>query len=694
MKKLLLPLAIAGAIAGTTLTGCSKSEGPQADAANTKPAAEAAAPQTALGSGIDLSAMDTSVRPQDDFFSYVNGNWMKTTEIPADKSRWGGFTILADKATEEVKTLIMEAGKHADNTGAKQIGDLYNSYMNESLIEKKGLSAISGELAKVDAIQSRKDLTDFFAYADTVGYDVPFGGTIYQDLKQVENYITFMWQAGLGLPDRDYYFDDSEKGQKLQQAYREYLVKMQQIAGLDNAEQYAETLYQLEKGLAEHHRTRVDNRDPERFYNKKTLAELKTMMPAVDWDSYLQKAHLEKAQEFVVGQPEYLQAANQIIADTDLDTWKRYLKLKVLSAAAPYMHSEIAQANFEFYSTTIRGVKEMEPRWKRAVQFVNGSVGELVGQRYVEKYFPPEAKARMVKLVDNLKAAYKDSIESLTWMSEDTKKEALTKLANFTTKIGYPDKWRDYSELKVSADDLVGNAIAATLFETLHERDKLGKPLDRGEWGMSPQTVNAYYNPAMNEIVFPAAILQPPFFNMNADDAVNYGGIGGVIGHEIGHGFDDKGSKFDGKGYLNNWWTDSDRSNFEGLTGKLVAQYNGFEPLEGEHVNGELTLGENIGDLSGLGIAYKAYKMSLNGVEAPVIDGFTGDQRVFLGWAQVWRSKMRDEALSERLKTDPHSPAEYRVQGVLPNLEAFYKAFGVKEGDGMYLPEEERVVIW
>ena len=694
MKKLLLPLAIAGAITGTALTGCSQSESPNADSKEAS-AAEVSTNQIAtLGSGIDLNAMDTSVRPQDDFYSYVNGKWMETTEIPADKSRWGGFSILRDKATEEVKALIMEAGEHANSAAAKQIGDLYNSFMNEELIEKKGLSAISGELAKVDAIASRKDLTDFFAYADTVGYDVPFGGTIYQDLKQVENYITFMWQAGLGLPDRDYYFDDSEKGQKLQQAYRDYLVSIQQIAGLENAEENAKSIYALEQSLAEHHRTRVDNRDPEKYYNKRTVAELKEMMPAVNWDSYLQKAHLEKAEAFIVGQPEYLEAANDIIADTDLDTWKRYLKVKILTAAAPYMHSELAQARFDFYGTTVRGTKEMEPRWKRAVQFVNGSVGELVGQRYVEKYFPPEAKARMVELVDNLKAAYKESIESLTWMSEDTKKEALTKLANFTTKIGYPDKWRDYSNLQVSADDLVGNAIAATLFETLHERDKLGKPLDRGEWGMSPQTVNAYYNPAMNEIVFPAAILQPPFFNMNADDAVNYGGIGGVIGHEIGHGFDDKGSKFDGKGYLNNWWTDSDRNNFEGLTNKLVAQYNGFEPLDGEHVNGELTLGENIGDLSGLGIAYKAYKMSLNDKEAPVIDGFTGDQRVFLGWAQVWRSKMRDEALSERLKTDPHSPAEYRVQGVLPNIEAFYSAFDVKEGDGMYLPEEERVVIW
>ncbi|WP_299598468.1 M13-type metalloendopeptidase [uncultured Microbulbifer sp.] len=696
MKKLLLPLAIAGAIAGTSLTGCSQSENPSADSPqNTASATDASAAQVAeLGSGIDLTAMDTSVRPQDDFYTYVNGNWMKNTEIPADKSRWGGFSILRDKATEEVKALIMEAGEHANSAGAKQIGDLYNSYMNEELIEKKGLDAIAGELAKVDAIQSTKDLTDFFAYADTVGYSTPFGAGIWQDLKQVENYITVIWQAGLGLPDRDYYFDDSEKGQTLQQAYLAYLAKMQNIAGLDNPEQNADAIFQLEKSLAEHHRTRVDNRDPDKYYNKLSLAELQERIPAVDLESYLSKAHLEKAESFMVGQPEYLEAVNQIITDTDLKTWKRYLKLKVLAANAPYMHSEIAQANFDFYGTTIRGTKEMEPRWKRAVQFVNGSVGELVGQRYVEKYFPPEAKARMVELVNNLKAAYKESIESLTWMSEDTKQEALTKLANFTTKIGYPDTWRDYSALQVSTDDLVGNAVAATLFETLHERNKLGKPLDRGEWGMSPQTVNAYYNPAMNEIVFPAAILQPPFFNMNADDAVNYGGIGGVIGHEIGHGFDDKGSKFDGKGYLNNWWTDSDRDNFEHLTGKLVSQYNGFEPLEGEHVNGELTLGENIGDLSGLGIAYKAYKMSLNGEQAPKIDGFTGDQRVFLGWAQVWRSKMRDEALSERLKTDPHSPAEYRVQGVVPNIEAFYSAFDVKEGDGMYLPEEERVVIW
>ena len=692
MKKLLLPLAIAGAIAG-----CSQSDDPQASVAAKEAASahETVATQVAeLGSGIDLAAMDTSVRPQDDFYSYVNGNWIKNTEIPADKSRWGGFSILRDKATQEVKDLIMEAGKHAESADAKQIGDLYNSFMNEELIEKKGLSAISGELDKIDAIESMDDLSGYFAYADMAGFDIPFGATVYQDLKDVENYMVFFWQAGLGLPDRDYYFDDSEKGQNLQQAYKEYLVNMQKLAGLKDAEASAETIYQLEKSLAEHHRTRVENRDPDKYYNKTAASDMAKLMPAINWDIYLEDAMLAKESHFSVGQPEYLEAANKIIADTDMATWKRYMKIKVLTAMAPYMHNELAQTQFDFYGTTLRGTKEMEPRWKRAVQFVNGSVGELVGKRYVEKYFPPEAKARMVKLVDNLKAAYKSSIEDLSWMSDTTKQEALTKLANFTTKIGYPDKWRDYSALEVSANNLTANVLASNLFDAAHDRSKLGKPLDRTEWGMSPQTVNAYYSPARNEIVFPAAILQPPFFNMNADDAVNYGGIGGVIGHEIGHGFDDKGSKFDGKGYLNNWWTDSDRENFEGLTGKLVAQYDGFEPLEGEHVNGELTLGENIGDLSGLGIAFKAYQMSLKGEKAPVIDGFTGDQRVFLGWAQVWRSKIRDEALSERMKTDPHSPAQYRVQGVLPNIDAFYSAFDVQDGDGMYLPEEQRVAIW
>ncbi|MDP5209437.1 M13 family metallopeptidase [Microbulbifer sp. 2205BS26-8] len=689
MKKLLLPAAILGILASPQLTLTALAHN-HPDPIHSKATPEQERPS----SGIDLTAMDTTVRPQDDFFSYVNGTWLKNTEIPADKSRWGGFSILRDQSTEQVKALIMQAGQNTGSDGDKQIGDLYNSFMNEKLVEKKGLSAVSGELAKVDAIKSRKDLTDFFAYADIAGYNVPFGGTIYQDLKQVENYIPFFWQAGLGLPDRDYYFEDTEKSRKLRRTYKEYLVQIQELAGLKNAKAFSDRIFNLEEHLAEHQRSRLDNRDPEKYYNKKSVAELKKLMPAVDWDSYLAKARLAKAESFIVGQPEYLEAANAMIADTDMATWKRYLKVRVLSAMAPYMHSALAQAHFDFYSTAIRGVKQMEPRWKRGVQFVNGAVGELVGKRYVEKHFPPEAKARMIVLVDNLKDAYRESIQSLEWMGEDTRKQALAKLENFTTKIGYPDKWREYSALQVGANNLVGNVLAANLFEASYERNKLGKPIDRSAWGMSPQTVNAYYNPTMNEIVFPAAILQPPFFNVHADDAVNYGGIGGVIGHEIGHGFDDKGSKFDGKGYLNNWWTDSDRSNFEDLTSKLISQYNAFEPLEGEHINGELTLGENIGDLSGLGIAYKAYKMSLNGEEAPVIDGFTGDQRVFMGWAQVWRSKMRDKALSSRMKTDTHSPAKYRVQGVLPNIEAFYEAFDVKAGDGMYLPEEERVKIW
>ena len=691
MNKLLLSLAIAGLVAG-----CSESDASanRADAQASPAATHAAEHKAELSSGIDLSAMNTKVRPQDDFFSYVNGGWMANTEIPADKSRWGVFDKLRDQSTEQVKALIVEAGKHADDADSRKIGDLYNSFMNEKQVEAAGLSALDGEMAKIDAIENRADLSRYFAYADATGYDAPFGVYIGQDEKDVDNYIANFWQSGLGLPDRDYYFDESEKGKTLQAAYIDYLTQLQELAGLDNPEDGAKALYNLEKSLAEHQWTRVQNRDSEKTYNKMTLAQLEALLPAIDWKQYLPAAQLQKVQSVVVAQPDYLKAASKIIADTDLATWKRYLKVQLLSSMAPYMNQDLAQLNFDFYGTKIRGVTEMEPRWKRAVNFVNGAAGELVGKRYVAQNFPPEAKTRMLELVHNLLGAYRDSIQSLTWMSKDTKQKALEKLENFTIKIGYPDKWRNYDALQVSGDNLVGNVLAARKFGTDYERSKLGKPVDRSEWGMYPQTVNAYYNPPMNEIVFPAAILQPPFFNPNADDAVNYGAIGGVIGHEIGHGFDDQGSKYDGKGYLNNWWTDSDRSNFEQLTGKLVAQYNAFEPLPGEHVNGQLTLGENIGDLSGLGIAHKAYQKSLNGKAAPVIDGFTGDQRLFMGWAQVWRGKSRDEALSQLIKTNPHSPGQYRVQGVLPNINAFYQAFDVKPGDEMYLPEDQRVVIW
>jgi len=690
MNKLLLSLAIAGLVAG-----CSKSEAP-ADQASAQAAktSVAAAEKTQLGSGIDLSAMNTKVRPQDDFFDYVNGAWLAKTEIPADKSRWGVFDMLRDQSTEQVKALIVDAGKHSDDADSAKIGALYNSFMDEKQIEAEGLAALDGEIAKIDAIKDRADLSRYFAYADANGYDAPFGIYINQDAKDVDSYIAYFWQSGLGLPDRDYYFDDSEKGKKLQDAYIQYLSDLQKLAGISDADAGAKTLYDLEKSLAEHQWTRVENRDDEKTYNKKTLAEMEALVPAIDWKAYLPTAQLENSDNVIVGQPDYFAAANKIITDTDIATWKRYFKVKLLTSMAPYMEKDLAQLNFDFYGTKIRGVTEMEPRWKRAVNFVNGSAGELVGKRYVAKTFPPEAKARMVQLVNNLLGAYRDSIQTLAWMSQDTKKKALDKLDNFTVKIGYPDQWRNYDALEVSSDSLIGNVLAARKFDTNFERGKLGQPVDRHEWHMYPQTVNAYYNPSMNEIVFPAAILQPPFFNPQADDAVNYGAIGGVIGHEIGHGFDDQGSKYDGKGYLNNWWTDSDRSNFEQLTGKLVAQYDGFEPLPGEHVNGKLTLGENIGDLSGLGIAYKAYQKSLDGEQPQVIDGFTGDQRLFMGWAQVWRGKSRDEALSQLIKTNPHSPGQYRVQGVLPNIAAFYKAFDVKEGDEMYLPEDKRVVIW
>ncbi|MCH9691905.1 MAG: peptidase M13 [Gammaproteobacteria bacterium] len=693
MNRLLLPLAIASALASCTT---SDSINPvESEKVSSESIVKIDAPQVVkLDSGIDLTAIDSSVRPQDDFFSHVNGNWIKNTEMPADKARWGSFDMLRDQSTEHVKAIIVESANNTHDPDTQKIGALYNSFMNEQLIETLGINAIQGELDKIDKISNRDDLSSYFAYADAVGYDAPFGVFVSQDAKNVETYITHFWQSGLGMPDRDYYFDDSEKGSKIQEAYRLYLTKLQKLAGLDSPKAGAQKVYQLEKTLAEHHWTRVENRDAEKRYNKKSLTELTELMPTINWNQFLTAAQLQDVSNVIVAQPNYLQAVNKIIVETDLNTWRRYLKIKLLTAMAPYMHQELASAHFDFYSTTIRGIQEQEPRWKRGVQFTNDSVGELVGKRYVEKHFSPQAKARMLTLVNNLKAAYRKSIQSLSWMSEETKQQALTKLANFSTKIGYPDKWRSYDGLKVQTNNLTGNVLAAHSFATSYNRAKLGQPVDRGEWFMSPQTVNAYYNPPKNEIVFPAAILQPPFFNENADDAVNYGAIGGVIGHEIGHGFDDQGSRYDGEGYLNNWWTDSDRNNFKQLTNKLVARYSSFEPLEGEHINGELTLGENIGDLSGLGIAYKAYKMSLNGKQAPIIDGYTGDQRLFMGWAQVWRGKIRDKALSNQIKTDPHSPTKYRVQGVLPNLSAFYDAFGIKEGDAMYLPEEQRVVIW
>jgi predicted metalloendopeptidase len=496
------------------------------------------------------------------------------------------------------------------------------------------------------------------------------------------------------LPDRDYYFDDSERGLQLRDAYRNYIETMFDLAGSADPTEIADRLVQLETRLAEHQWTRVANRDPVARYNKLMDAELGEMLSNIDLDAYFAGIGSGRQEYVIVSQPSYMQAFNELFPEVPLATWREYEKLQAINSYAAFLATEYVDTRFDFFNKTLRGQEEQQPRWKSAISSVNRNLGELLGQLYVEKHFPPAAKTRMEVMVSYLILAYEESIQNLDWMSDETKAKALEKLSKFKPKIGYPDEWRDYSDLEISDDDLIGNIIRARAFAHYRQIDKLGKPIDRNEWFMSPQTVNAYYNPPKNEIVFPAAILQPPFFMLDAEDARNYGAIGLVIGHEIGHGFDDSGSQYDGDGNLRNWWTEEDRERFEERTDKLVAQYSGFEVLPGLFINGELTLGENIGDLGGTAIALRAYEMSLEGSGSPIIDGLTGNERFFLGMAQAWRSKNRAEATELRVKSDPHSPAYYRVNGVVPNVDAFYETYNVREGDGHFLPSGDRVRIW
>ncbi|HET9680243.1 MAG TPA: M13-type metalloendopeptidase, partial [Gammaproteobacteria bacterium] len=537
-------------------------------------------------------------------------------------------------------------------------------------------------------------LVKVMAHLSRIGVGNPFGGYVGADAKNSDQYILYLYQSGLGLPDRDYYLSDAKKFQELRAAYQAHIEKMFRLAGWENPAQAAENIVALETRFAKNHWTRVESRNATKTYNKYSLQELEKLAPAFDWETYFAELGAPQLGQVVVSQPSYFDAFGKAWQDVPLETWKTWYKWNLLNNYASYLSEDFVKADFAFYGTTLSGVPELRPRWKRGVSLVENSLGMAVGKIYVDKYFPPEAKARMEDLVANLIKAYRISIKELDWMSEETKQKALVKLSKFTPKIGYPKNWRSYEDLTIKADDLVGNVMRSNAFATDYQLDKLGGPVDPTEWHMTPQTVNAYYNPVMNEIVFPAAILQPPFFNLEAAPAVNYGGIGAVIGHEIGHGFDDQGSKYDGEGNLNNWWTDADRAQFEKRAQKLIEQYNQYCPLENYCVNGALTIGENIGDLGGLSIAYEAWKLSRNGEPAPVIDGLTGKQRFFMGWAQVWARKYRKEELINRLKTDPHAPSEFRANGVVSNMPAFYKAFNVQPGDGMYIPPEERVKIW
>jgi predicted metalloendopeptidase len=650
-----------------------------------------------LTSGIELTNMDTSVRPQDDFYRYVNGVWLDSTEIPADRTSTGVFMDLRDRAREDVRAIIEEVASRDDlepGSDEQKVADLYNSFMDVGSLNALGMSPLSDELAAIDAIADKRELVAYFARNAIDGGGGPFIPYIWVDGKDSTRYVTYLEQSGLGLPDRDYYFNDDERSRELRAAYVEHMETMFELAGLDRPAESAAVLMDLETEIASHHWTTVQNRDSEATYNKFAIDDLAELGTAFDWTAFVEAAGLAGEADLIIRQPSYVEGLNRILEQTPLDDWKTYLRWKLLDSSASYLSADLDDQNFEFYGRILNGQKEQRPRWKRAVDVVNSNIGEVVGKVYVARHFPPEAKSRMVDLVENLRTAYGQAIEELDWMTAETKVAALDKLAKFTPKIGYPDRWEDYSQLEIVGGDLVGNVRRANRYSFELFRQRLDGPIQKWLWIMTPQTVNAGYIPTQNEIIFPAAILQPPFFNLAADDAVNYGAIGAVIGHEMGHGFDDQGSKYDGEGNLRNWWTEQDLHEFKKRTGSLVDQFAAFQVFDDLNVNGELTLGENIGDLSGLTIAYKAYRIALGDDEAPVLDGFTGDQRFILGWGQVWKYKATEEAARNLVLTDPHSPARFRVNGPLPNMPEFVAAFDVQEGDGMYMPPEERVKIW
>jgi predicted metalloendopeptidase len=648
-------------------------------------------------SGIETQYIDPQVRAQDDFFRYLNGKWLATVEIPADKSSWGAFNKVIDDIQPQLKALIENAAK---NPGAgsdnQKIGDLYNSFMDEAKLEQLGLTPLADELAKVKNLTGKQQIPALLGHFARIGVSAPYEFTIHQDAKDATKYVADLGQSGLGMPDRDYYLkQDDKRLAETRAKYWQHIANMFELAGHKDSGQIASQILALETELARAQWTRVETRDPVKAYNKFPISKLAALAPGYDWPAYLKQAGLAgKTDYLIISQPSYIKGMAKVLQQQPLAAWKLYLEWQILRNYAPNLSQAFVKENFAFYGTTLSGALENRPRWKRAVSLVEGSLGESVGKLYVAQYFPLEHKAKMEALVKNLLLAYKQSIDTLDWMSPATKKEAQDKLAKFTPKIGYPNRWKDYSKLVIKGDDLVGNILRTTAHGYERELNKLGKPVDRDEWFISPQTVNAYYNPELNEIVFPAAILQPPFFDAKADDAVNYGAIGAVIGHEISHGFDDSGSQYDGNGNLRNWWTPQDDTNFKAKTKLLIEQYGNYSPVPGYKVNGELTLGENIADNSGLAIAWKAYQLSQGGKPAAEIDGLSGSQRFFMGFGQVWRAKMREQAAIARIKTDPHSPAEFRANGTLRNHPGFYEAFKLKEGDKMYLAPEKRVTIW
>ncbi len=687
-------------LAAAVSAGCSKQDTESNSQASIPPPSDESVQISSvdpLDSGILLTNMDLNIRPQDDFYAYVNGKWLADTEIPADKARISVFSDLADKSDEDVKAIIEELAQKSElqhGSDEQKVADLFRSYMNAEHLETLGLSPLKTDFARIEQISNTDELLDHMIWSQNNGGGSPIIFYVGIDAKDSTRYAAHIYQGGIHLPDRDYYLEDTERFTNIRAAYLKHIETMFELAGLSNGKQAPKVILELETAIAKAHRTRVENRDSEKRYNKYLVSDLPKLTDKINWSHLLKAIKFSDQTELIINQPDFVQAFGELIESASLDDWKIYMTWQILNGSANFLTAALDEADFNFYGTVLNGQEEQLPRWKRGVNTVNRNLGEIIGKVYVSRHFKPEAKVRMLQLVENLRSAYGDSIDGLTWMSDETKKAAHRKLAAFTPKIGYPDRWEDYSKLDIQADDLLGNIRRSLLDNAEKDLERLHGPIRKWEWGMTPQTVNAYYSPTRNEIVFPAAILQAPFFNMDADDAVNYGGIGAVIGHEMGHGFDDQGSRYDGDGNLNNWWTESDLAAFKKLSSKLVDQYAAYQVFDDLNVNGELTLGENIGDLSGLTVAYRAYKMSQKNAEVLTIDGFTGDQRFFLGFGQIWRSKDREKALRNRVATNPHSPGNFRALGALSNMSEFNAQYAVKDGDKMYIPEENRIKIW
>lgn len=653
------------------------------------------ATNTKLVSGVELENFDKSVPPDEDFFRHVNGKWLKETAIPSDQSNYGAFTVLAIETKEAIKKIIEEAGEQSNPSPiAKQVGDFYRSYTNTEQRNRMGLKPIEGIVTEIQSVEDKDQLVKLAGKLSRRGIESFYRFHIEVDARRSDQYAVYVDQDGTSLPDRDYYLLNDDSKTEVRKAFKKFIEDMLTQIKWPKPSEFAEKIINLETLFAKSQWTQVELRDPVKAYNKMPSSEFASKYTDLRWEQYASAAGLPVGIDLIAGQPSFFQNASDIIAKSDLETLKAYLAFQTIDAYAPLLSESLEKMHFGFHATALSGVTEQEPLWRRGVDTCNGLLGMPVGQLYVERYFSPKAKEKMNVLVKNLLKAFEMRIDQLAWMGEGTKAQAKEKLSQFTPKIGYPDVWKDYSSVVIVPDDVIANLGKISEFEHAYEINKLGKPINRAEWFMPPQTVNAYYNPTMNEIVFPAAILQPPFFNLEADDAINYGAIGAVIGHEISHGFDDSGAQYDGKGNLRDWWTEKDKAEFKARSSQLVSQYDAFAPLPNSKVNGKLTLGENIGDLGGISVAQTAYKLSLAGNTSPVLDGFSGDQRFFIGWAQVWRRKYRDQEMLKRLMTDPHSPSQYRCNGILSNIDSFYDVFSVKPNTKMFIPSDSRVRIW